>query len=89
MLYQVDCRSTRAGASTRILSDRARVVSESRTGRHWVEEVDVQPGEYIPVMDVTNGGRHNCYYVYLDGERIEKEFAHHEGRCLICDCPTK
>lgn len=89
MLYQVECRATRMGAVTRILSDRARVVSRSRTGRHWVEEVDVQPGDYIPVVDISNTGKHSCYYVYLEGGQIEKELAHHAGQCLICDCPAE
>jgi hypothetical protein len=89
MIYRVECRSTRMGAVTRILSDRVRVVSRSRTGRHWVEEINIHPGEHVPVVDISNTGRHNCYYAYLENGQIQKEFAHHNGRCLICDRPTK
>jgi hypothetical protein len=78
------------GAVTRILSDRARVVSRSRTGRHWVEEIDIRPGDLIAVIDITNSGKHNCYFVSLsDAREIHISPAlDDEGRCLICEqCP--
>jgi hypothetical protein len=40
-------------------------------------------------VDISNTGKHSCYYVYLEGGQIEKELAHHAGQCLICDCPAE
>ena len=62
-IHYVRCRRTGCGAYT---SANGKVVERSGTGNHWTESVVLTPGKKIPVVDISNSGKHNCYYLLLD-----------------------
>ena len=71
MKVYLDCRSTGRGAYTAFhRSWEPEVFDCSKSGNHWQEVVDVEPGDMIAVHDISNSGKHNCYVLVVsaDGE---------------------
>lgn len=71
--FYLPCRNTRRGAYTTMDGE---VVRSSRTGNHWVERKEVDIGDIITIIDITNSGKHNCRkleVIGFDPEAPEEE----------------
>ncbi len=66
----VECRKTQRGALTYALGADEEV-SVSRTGRHWVERVELSDGPVL-VRNRTNSGKNRDVLVWLDGVPLQR-----------------
>lgn len=85
----IECRSTGRGASTQAyaLREPATVVEfdHSRTGNHWREEITVEDGGLVFVVDISNTGKHNCYCI----PETSLDAVEREGVELPCGLPAR
>jgi len=77
----IDCRRTRGGALTTAGGE---VIESSGTGRHWTEKLLLESGKRIPVTDISNSGKHNCYWLSLDEKGNEVRDDNREIECTVC-----
>lgn len=78
----IEGRKTGMGAYT---TAHGRVVSSSKTGRHWVEIVEGPIGKEFEVIDISNSGKHHCFRARITGEneyQIIEEADEYE--CQFC-----
>ncbi len=80
-IIYVECRQTGSGAYTSV---DGKVVQSSKTGNHWVEKVVLQPGKKIPVVDVSNSGKHRCYLLSIDESGTEIKDYNEDIECSVC-----
>ena len=80
----IDCRKTRFGADTTVVYGyrvEVKKFNQSASGHHWKESITwLTPGAYVLVRDISNTGKHGCYYLDADGSRKSAWEVDH------CDC---
>jgi len=77
----IDCRRTRRGALTTASGE---VVDRSGTGSHWTEKLVLESGDRVPVTDISNSGKHNCYWLSLDEKGNEVKDPNRDIECAVC-----
>jgi len=85
----LDCRNTGRGAYTAFAREHcAKVFDRSRTGNHWKEVVEAEPGDRLFVHDISNSGKHNCYVLVVQAggdHRREVSAGWRKDFCPICE----
>lgn len=89
----LNCRATGRGAytSAEIITPpvEIRKFDESRTGNHWKEEIVIGEGGIVFVHDISNAGKHNCYFIF-EGSNIPLEKMEERlGGKLPCEFPAR
>ncbi len=77
----IDCRRTKRGALT---TANGEVVNLSGTGRHWMEKVILKTGARIPVANISNSGKHRCYWLSLKDNGNQAYDYNRDIECSIC-----
>ena len=90
-MFTIDCRRTGEGATTFTVKNPAIKITrycESKTGNHWLENVEGKEGSQFSVKDISNSGKHRCFVCIIDTSAVEgyRVLPQTEGgrRCLIC-----
>ena len=80
-VVHIDGRRTRRGALTTADGE---VVNSSGTGRHWMEKIVLKTGDRIPVTDISNSGKHKCYWLSLKSNGDQKYDYNEDIECSVC-----
>ena len=80
----LECRRTRRGAKTFFASGKVKVLPGGMT--HWREVRRVHPGEKVPVVNVTNSGRHECVWATVSSQGDVSVIPAYDGfGCSVCE----
>jgi len=81
-IVHIDGRRTKSGALTTAGGE---VVSSSRSGRHWTERIELNPGDRIPVTNISNSGKHRCYWLSLKKNGNLAYDYNRDIECSVCE----
>lgn len=93
-MIKITCRQTKAGAYTAIMKMRRNprikisVEETSKSGNHWTETVEGPDGEMFAVKDISNSGKHNCFFAIIDSSQQAGYRISHQTEpgdiCRVC-----